>query len=86
MKKKMAHFKEEFQVSTHAFFHAFPYSCSKADVILLFWKEAKVAGAENGLCSALDAKFGEDMAHMQLDRPWCKDQRRRNLLIGSSAG
>src|SRR2546421_9196115 len=50
---------------------------------MLINKQTKVAGAENGLCATLDPQFREDMAHMQLHRPWCHDQRQCNLLVGS---
>ena len=52
----------------------------------LIWKQTQVAGAENGSRATLHPQFGEDMAHMQLDRPWCHDQGRRNLLVGSPTG
>ena len=50
---------------------------------MLISKQTKVAGAENGLCATLDPQFREDMAHMQLHRPWCHNQRQCNLLVGS---
>ena len=51
---------------------------------MLTSKQTKVTGAKNGSCATIDPQFGEDMAHVQLDRPWCHNQRRRNLLVGSS--
>ena len=58
-------------------------ACHSPRNCLLISKQTRVAGAENGLRAALDPQFGEDMAHVQLDRPWCHDQRPCNLLVGS---
>src|SRR5438067_12605915 len=58
-------------------------ACHSPRNCMLISKQTKVAGAENGLRAALDPQFGEDMAHVQLDRPWCHDQGPCNLLVGS---
>jgi hypothetical protein len=58
-------------------------ACHSPRNYVLISKGAEVAGAKNGSCAAIDPQFREDMAHVQLDRPWCHDQRRRNLLVGS---
>ena len=50
---------------------------------MLTSKQAEVAGTGDGSCATLDPQFGEDMADVQLDRPWCHDQRPCNLLVGS---
>src|SRR6266566_9853824 len=53
------------------------------DELLLLCKETQVACALHGSRATLDPQFGEDMAHMQLDRRWCQHRCRCNLLVGS---
>ena len=71
----MAHFKEEFQVSAHAFFHALPLSCSKADVILLLRKKTEVAGAQNGLAPALGQYTQEILKELAYDEKAIEELR-----------